>query len=121
MKKQKNDIMIDGAFPSPPVKASELLVPITSWIDMFHETKSTGVEFDQFWHDSIEDGVAYFFRWLGDPRSTVLAIWDGEKPMHIECRMNGDLLVSDAESERIIAEVTQIFRNAGFWHKKVNH
>ncbi|MBN8454647.1 hypothetical protein, partial [Accumulibacter sp.] len=58
-------------FPPPPVVASEALVPITSWPDMFRETAVTGVEFDLFWYDRVNEGVAYFFSWIGEPRSTV--------------------------------------------------
>lgn len=121
MKKQVNDKKIEGAFPRPPVKASELLVPITTWSEMFSETRITSVKFDKFWYDSVEDGLAYFFRWLGEPRSTVLVVWNNERPTHIECRRIDDLLVPAAESEQIIAEVTQLFRNAGFWRNDVIH
>jgi len=111
----------EGGFPPPPVEASELLEPITTWSEMFHEAKFTGVKIDEFWYDSVEDGVAYFFSWLGEPRSTVLVIWDDERPTHIECRKVGDLLASADESERIIAEVTLLFCNAGFWHNHLTH
>ena len=44
-------------------------------------------------NDSVEDCNAYFFRWLGDPRSTVLVVWDKKKPTHIECRKSGDWIM----------------------------
>lgn len=113
--------MLECIFPSPPVKGSKLLEPITTWPGIFHEAKVTGIIFDDFWHDSIEDGVAYFFRWLGEPRSTVLVIWDVEGPTHVECRKKGDIPVSTEESERIMAEVTLLFRKAGFWRNQVTH
>jgi hypothetical protein len=116
-----SDAKLEGAFPPPPVKASEFLLPITTWSEMFRETQFTGVEFDEFWYDSVEDGRAYFFRWLGESRSTVLVVWDAERPTHIECRKSGDLLASADEAERIIAEVTLLFRNAGFWRNHVIH
>jgi hypothetical protein len=121
MKKRPGDTKLEGAFPPPPVEARELLVPITTWAEMFRETKLTGVDFDEFWYDSVEDGTAYFFRWMGEPRSTVLVVWDKKKPTHIECRKSGDLLASADETERIIAEVTLLFRNAGFWSDHVIH
>jgi hypothetical protein len=121
MKRTYDTEKMEGTFPPPPVEASELLVPITTWSEMFRETKFTGVKIDEFWYDSVEDGVAYFFSWLGEPRSTVLVIWDDERPTHIECRKVGGLLASVDESERIIAEVTQLFRNAGFWRDHVIH
>lgn len=121
MKKRASDTKLEGAFPPPPVEASELLVPITTWAEMFRETEFTGVEFDEFWYDSVEDGMAYFFRWMGKPRSAVLVVWDAKRPTHIECRKGGDLLASADEAERIIAEVTLLFRNAGFWRYHLIH
>jgi len=76
---------LDGIFPPPPVKGSKLLAPITTWPDIFREAKVTGIIFDDFWYDSIEERAAYFFRWLGEPRSTVLVVWNDEMPNHIEC------------------------------------
>jgi hypothetical protein len=61
MKGRANDTNAKAAFPPSPVAGSELLVPITSWPEMFCETAITGVEFDLFWYDSVEEGVAYFF------------------------------------------------------------
>jgi len=110
-----------GIFPSPPVRGGELLVPITSWPKMHRETQTTKVEFDLFWYDSVTDGVAYFFRWLGEPRSTVLVVWNDEGPTHIECRKIGDVLVSAQESASITAEVTAAFRAAGYWRHLAGH
>ncbi len=121
MMSRANDTEAKAAFPPPPVTGSELLVPITSWSEMFRETAITGVEFDLFWYDSVEEGVAYFFSWLGEPRSTVLVVWSYKEPTHIECRKGNDLLASPAESLPIIAEVTHMFRSAGFWREKTNH
>jgi hypothetical protein len=112
---------LKGVFPPPPVKASELLVPITTWQEIFREAEITGIKFDDFWYDSVEDGVAYFFRWFGEPRSTVLVVWNDERPTHIECRKCGDLPTSAEESERIIAEVVLLFRKAGFWRNDLMH
>jgi hypothetical protein len=121
MKSKANDTKAKAAFPPPPVAASELLVPITSWPQMFRETATLGVEFDLFWYDSVEEGVAYFFSWLGEPRSTVLVVWSDEGPTHIECRKVNDLLATPSECLPIIAEVTQMFRRAGFWRGTANH
>lgn len=111
----------DGIFPPSPVCRSELLVPITSWSEMYRETEITKVTFDLFWYDSVNDGVAYFFRWLGEPRSTVMVVWDNKGPTLIECRKVGDMLVSDEELATITAEVTSAFRAAGFWRKVASH
>ncbi|MCG6535637.1 MAG: hypothetical protein L7F78_13305 [Syntrophales bacterium LBB04] len=122
MRERTNDTeIIDNYFPPSPVEATELLVPITTWPEIFREAKVTGIIFDEFWYDSVEDGVAYFFLWLGELRSTVLVVWDEEKPTHIECRKSGDLPTSPDESERILAEVTHLFRNAGFWRNHFIH
>lgn len=88
---------------------------------MYRETEITGVEFDLFWYDSVEAGAAYFFRWIGEPRFTVLVVWNDEGPAHIECRKIGDLLASATESLPIIETVTQLFRDAGFGREKADH
>jgi hypothetical protein len=113
MRTKTTDTKAEAVFPPPPVAASKLLVPITSWPEMFREEIITGVEFDAFWYECVEDRVAYFFSWLGEPRSTVLVVWDDEGPTHVECRRIGDLVLSTAESMPIIAELGRAFRNAG--------
>jgi hypothetical protein len=115
------DTKARAAFPPAPVAASEFLVPITSWPEMFRETEATGVEFDLFWYDSVEDGVAYFFSWLAEPRATVLVVWDVDGPTHIECRKEKDLSATEAESLPIIAAITHMFCSAGFWDKSASH
>ena len=112
---------MSGTFPRSPIQGGALLVPITSWPEMHEETKATKVEFDLFWYDSVADGVAYFFRWLGEPRSTVLVVWNDKGPTHIECRAVGDVLVSPHDSASIAAEVTVAFRAAGYWQHMAEH
>ena len=115
------DTETSGIFPPPPIQGTELLVPITSWPEMHSETQTTKVEFDLFWYDSVADGVAYFFRWLGEPRSTVLVVWNDEGPTHIESRKMGDVLLSGEDSANITAEVTSAFRTAGYWRHAADH
>lgn len=121
MKIKITDSMFEDAFPLPPIKGNDLLVPISTWVELFRETQVTGIELEDFWLEHVEAGVAYFFRWLGEPRATVLVIWTDEGPTHIECRTLGDSLVTEVESELITAEVTKLFRDAGFWSGYVNH
>lgn len=108
------DGVMDDAFPAPPIKGSRRLVPIRSWSEMFREVQVTGVEFEEFWYASVEDEVAYFFRWLGEPRCTVLVIWQDEGPTHVECRTLGDVEVLGSDAVFIAAEVAYLFRAAGF-------
>jgi hypothetical protein len=110
-----------GNFPPPPIPGDDLLIPITSWEAIYAETQVTGVEFEQFWFDSVEDGVAYFFSWLGEPRATVLIVWTDEGPTHIESRTFGDQEVSSDESRAIVASVIVQFRKAGYWPYLVTH
>ena len=107
--------MSSGAFPPPPIAGDELLITITSWEALHVETRVTGIEFEQYWFDSVEDQVAYFFKWLGEPRSTVLVIWTVDGPTHIECRTFGDRELDRQESNAVIAAVIMHFRNAGYW------
>ena len=117
----QNDTEAEYFFVSPPIPGNERLLQITSWEEIYLETQTTGVEFDEFWYESVEEGVAYFFVWLGPPRSTVLVVWDDNDPTHIECRTFGDVLVSEADTTPILAEVVHLFRSAGFWQGEANH
>ena len=121
MKSRTTDTETEAVFPPSPVAASELLVPITSWPEMIRETAVTGAEFDLFWYDSVEERVAYFFSWRGEPRATVLVVWDDGGPTHIECRKVGDTVTSESESIPIIAEVTHMFRSAGLGGNRTDH
>jgi hypothetical protein len=97
-------------FPSPPIAATRLLVPICSWAEMFEETRITAVTFDLFWFESVMDRVAYFFRWLGEPRSTIFVVWNYRELTHIECRKLGDVHASETESMPMVAEMKFAFR-----------
>jgi hypothetical protein len=103
-----------ASWPPSPIQGTELLVPITSWEMMLDETKITGVEFDGFWLDNVESGVAYFFRWLGEPRATVLAIWDGKDLKHLECRGVGDTELERPDSADVVQSAYAQFSRAGF-------
>lgn len=101
-------------FPSPPVHGSELLAPITSWEQMHREAMDVGVEFEHFWFDSVQEHVAYFFRWLGQPRATVLVIWQDDRVTHVECRKMGDIAMTESELTPVNAELSRIFMNTSF-------
>jgi hypothetical protein len=105
------------AFPPPPVCGTKRLVPITSWPEMHREVKVTGVEFEEFWHESVCDGVAYFFQWLGEPRGTVLAVFRRiDRVLSvIEAHKINDVPMSPEEALPVLAEVTHVFRAAGYW------
>lgn len=105
---------MQNTFRPSPIAVSKLLKPITSWAEMHRETKAMAVEFDLFWNDSITEGVAYFFRWLGEPRATVLVVWMDTGPTHIECRKAGDVMLSKAEAVPVVAEVKRLFHKAGY-------
>lgn len=118
---QATDTRTNPHFPPPPIKGSKRLIPITSWAEMFREKQVTGVEFDEYWYEGVEAGVVYFFSWLGGPRSTVLVVWNGRHPTHIECRSIGAALISEKDAEPILAEVTQLFKDAGSWQGEAIH
>jgi hypothetical protein len=114
MNKQNRDFPIDGKFPTPPVPGSKILTPITSWEEMYHETLVTGFKFDEFWDESIHEGVAYFFRWLGNPRATVLVIWESDRLTHVEGLKAGGTLLSEAEMVQVNAELARAFAHTSF-------
>jgi hypothetical protein len=88
---------------------------------MYAETQVTGVDFEQFWFESVMDGVAYFFRWEGDLRSTVLVVWTDEGPTHIEARTFGDEPVVGTELDAVTAHLVLLFRKAGYWSHLATH
>ena len=108
-----NDTRCDDRFPVPSLPSPSLLQPIRSWEEMYREVLVTGVEFDAFWYESVSEGAACFFRWMGEPRATVLVVLGPDELSHIECRRRGDVELSPAESLPIILEVTQLFRAVG--------
>jgi hypothetical protein len=100
---------VDKPFPPAPMSASARLRPLDSWQSIYREAQVTGIEFDAFWYEAAADGICYFFSWLGEPRSTVLVILDEERVTHVECRKVGDLLMTDAETAPILAELADSF------------
>jgi len=114
MNLRRRDFAVTGTFPEPPVGGSRLLAPITSWEEMYRESQATGVDFDEFWDESIQEGIAYFFRWLGEPRATVLVIWDRNRLSHVECRKAGDRVLSEGEMAPVNTELARLFSDARF-------
>lgn len=112
---------IEAPFPPSPIEPTEHLFPITSWYEMHQEVTEMAVEFDLFWYESVAEGVTYFFRWLVEPRCTVLVVWDSAGPTHVECRKRGDILVSEDESAPIVAAAVSAFRTAGNWSTRATH
>lgn len=104
-------------FPPSPVQGSSLLRPITSWTQLHDERKATKVEYGMFWDESVHAGVAYFFRWLGEPRATVLTVVAGKELTHVEARKAGDLDLTVAEALPITREVKSAFARAGFVYR----
>jgi hypothetical protein len=102
------------SFPPCRVPGTALLVPISSWEGLFSETLEVGVDFDAFWCQCILDRVAYFFQWLGEPRCTVLTVWNDAGLTYVECRARGDRLLFTNEVLEIEREVAQAFWEAGF-------
>ena len=101
-------------WPPSPIVGTDLLVPITSWEMMLEETRITGVEFDGFWLEQVESGVAYFFRWLANPRATVLVIWKDREVGHAECRGIGDRVFSKEEARAIVNRAVRLFEGSGY-------
>ncbi len=84
---------------------------------MHEERKALKVEYGTFWDDSVHAGVAYFFRWLGEPRATVLAVYNGKELTHVEGRKVGDLELSSSEALTITREVVSEFKRHGFVYR----
>lgn len=96
-------------FIVPPVAPSPLLTPIRTWLEMYRESLETGVVFDAFWYESVVDGTACFFRWTGEPRATVVAIYSSDGVLRVECRKRGGAEPTPAEMVPMRLEVTRVF------------
>jgi hypothetical protein len=79
---------------------------------MYRETQVTGVEFDAFWLESANEGVACFFSWTGGVRATVLVVLDDEEILHLECRGEGDRLLSAEAVAPIALEAWRVLGSA---------
>jgi hypothetical protein len=86
-----------------------VLQPIRSWPDLVTETRVTGIEFDAFWDACVCDEVAYFFRWFGSVRATVLVVFEPDGPIFIEVRRAPDVEVKGRDAEPVIREVLRLF------------
>ena len=109
----KPDSEFDDSFSVLPLEASNLLQPIRSWSDMHREMLVTGVEFDLFWYENARDGMTHFFSWLGEPRATVLAVFNDERLPYIECRKSHDVQLAPEESMPIVREVLRVSNLSG--------
>jgi hypothetical protein len=98
-----------GEFPVPPIPASPALQPIRRWSDMEAEARVTGVQFDAFWDACVGDEIAYFFRWLGRTRATVLVVFEADGPIFIEVRQAPDVEVAGRDAEPVLDEVLRLF------------
>lgn len=108
-------------FPPAPIEGTSCLIPITSWAEMYAEILITGVVFDEFWYESIQDEVAYFFKWIGEPRATILVVWEDDHPTHIECRTIGDEEIPACYTTEIVSDVVAQFCRAGYWLHETRH
>jgi hypothetical protein len=98
----------DNPFPSPPFAQTELLSPICAWSDMVDEMLATGIDFDEHWYSCVMDQVAYFYRWNGSMRATVLVVFNTEAIVYIEARRFDDQLVPEGERLLIVDEISEI-------------
>ena len=114
MLQERFDTPFNTIFPAWALDRTDDLVSIASWRDLHAETEVTGVEIDQFWCESIDDGVAYFFKWLGEPRATVLAVAGEQSLTFVECRQSWDKPVGQLAATEVVSTVVKAFGRAGF-------
>lgn len=98
----------DNPFPQPPFAKTELLRPICAWSDMVDEMVITGVDFDEHWYSCVMEGVAYFYRWHGSMRATVLVVFNTYAIVYVEARQFDDQLVPEVEHLLIVDAISEI-------------
>lgn len=106
----------DTRFPPPPVESSKMLQPLVSREELRTEAKLTGVAVEQFWINCVKDGIAYFFAWHGEPRSTVLVVHNSRnrEVTFIEVRTFGDVPVEGPHFRQIAEAVSGAYSVAGY-------
>jgi hypothetical protein len=103
------------AWPRPPIGPHGNLSPIGSWAEMVAEMAATSVEFDAYWLDQAEAGIAHFYRWVSPrSRATVLVVWSGKEVHSVCCRGPGDSPLRPKQLSAIEAQLREGFGRAGF-------
>ncbi len=98
----------DNPFPPQPFAQTGLLIPICSWSDMAQEMLVTGIEFDEHWYSCVMEEVAYFYKWHGKVRATVLVVFNTDAIVYVEARQFDDQLVPEIEHLLIVNEISEI-------------
>jgi hypothetical protein len=104
-------------FPAPPIKGTDFLVPVSSFDDLLNVHQEMGIPLDNFWVRSVLSptwGTAYFFKWNGHISALVLAVFGGNKLIHVECLAQGDTRVPIPQRSQILASVVRAFAAADF-------
>jgi hypothetical protein len=102
-------------FPPPPIKAADLLIPISSAEELIKEHQDFGIPLDNFWMRSVVSPSwesAYFFKWCGPVPAIVLTIFGNHHLARVECLGRGDQPMPNRSE--IVANVIQAFAAAGF-------
>ena len=100
--------------PAPPIKGTDLLIPIVSAEDLLREHQDMGIPFDNFWLLSVLKNTAYFFRWREEICATVLAVICERSLTHFQSLTRGDCPVAEPHKSKIMANVIQNFADAGY-------
>lgn len=93
-----------------------MLRPLVSHDELKAEAKVTGIAVERFWINRVSDGVAYFYSWHGEPRSTILVVHEPrerEVPF-IEVRTFGDMPVEGPHFRQIAESVSSVYSAAGY-------
>src|SRR3974390_1813417 len=99
------------AFPSSPIKRTNLLFPLSSMDDLINEHQQFGITLDNFWMRSVLSPsweTAYFFKWHGrGVPGIVLTVFGNRSLGCVHCLGRGAQPLQNRA--QIVATVLQAF------------
>jgi hypothetical protein len=111
----KTNAALEHSFPPPPVRGSDLLVPLLSPEDMARDAMEMNIPYEPWDDEEVRAHVAYFFSWRGIERATVLTVFVPNKELtNFECQAYSEASVMPSTLKAIHDTVTKLFRAAGF-------
>jgi hypothetical protein len=92
----------------------QLLIPITSAIDLLDAHQEIGIPFDKFWMFQVLSERPIFSKWRGEVVAMVLAVCGGRSLAHIKCLTGKARPVRMPHKSKVLASGIQAFADAGY-------
>jgi len=100
-------------FPPSPLPTHSLMQPLSSAFAIAEDAEEMSFTFESWWVERVYEGVAYFFRWTGNTRATVLLVIDRDRVTHVECQGCGGTKIEGSEFQPIGRVLQELCHQAG--------